>query len=256
MYLHWDTPHCQRRKWLKASVLNVGTIDMHLSEPSVFGCAAEASPQGKFNADSMLDSKARDLRSALIWTRRQPTDVWIMLSRTRVQTSACRAQVHGLLLGQSDTEQGPVTKRCKKAGGGGEKKGQIVCVLTAFRVIYTEWKKKLCRLHVSTWWELLNYWWMFLITSHKCWNITLLQCLEDEEGGLQCLACLGKHWLALNHGGPCVMALEMWLWERKVSIPSAGARERKWVIKPGGEKRKKKKRSFGGVLEPVILGST
>jgi len=41
----------------------------------------------------------------------------------------------------------------------------------------------------------------------------------------------------------------MWLCERKGSIPSAGARERKWVIKPGGKK-------ILGVLEPVILGST
>lgn len=32
---------------------------MHLTEPSVFGCAFEASPQGKFNADLMLDAKAR-----------------------------------------------------------------------------------------------------------------------------------------------------------------------------------------------------
>lgn len=49
-----------------------------------------------------------------------------------------------------------------------------------------------------------------------------------------------------------ILALEMRLCERKVSIPSAGARERKWVIKPGGEKKK----ILGGVLEPVILGST
>lgn len=48
-----------------------------------------------------------------------------------------------------------------------------------------------------------------------------------------------------------ILTLEMWLCERKVSIPSAGARERKWVIKPGG-----KKKGLGGVLEPVILGST
>lgn len=48
-----------------------------------------------------------------------------------------------------------------------------------------------------------------------------------------------------------ILALEMWLCERKVSIPSAGARERKWVIKP-----EEKKKSLCGVLEPVILGST
>lgn len=33
----------------------------------------------------------------------------------------------------------------------------------------------------------------------------------------------------------------MWLCERKVSIPSAGARERKWVIKPGGKKRPRRR---------------
>lgn len=236
---------------------------MHLTGLSVFGRAAQARPQGKFNADLMSDSKARAptaLRFEKCFDLNVPSTNRCM--DHAIQNTGSNVSVSHLSARPPFRSKwhrtGPCYKTLQKSrkGRGGEKKGQIVCVLTAFRVIYTEWKKKLCRLHVSTWWELLNYWWMFLITSHKCWNITLLQCLEDEEGGLQCLACLGKHWLALNHGGPCVMALEMWLWERKVSIPSAGARERKWVIKPGGEKKRKKKRSFGGVLEPVILGST
>lgn len=42
-----------------------------------------------------------------------------------------------------------------------------------------------------------------------------------------------------------ILALEMWLCERKVSIPSAGARERKWVIKPGEKKKKKLRRRAG-----------
>lgn len=61
-----------------------------------------------------------------------------------------------------------------------KKKDQIVCLCTHCIPGYLYRLKKLCRLHVSTWWELLNYWWMFLITSHKCWNTTLLQCLEEE----------------------------------------------------------------------------
>lgn len=40
-----------------------------------------------------------------------------------------------------------------------------------------------------------------------------------------------------------ILALEMRLCERKVSIPSAGARERKWVIKPGGEKKNPRRRA-------------
>lgn len=99
--------------------------------------------------------------------------------------------------------------------GRGRKKGQnCLCTHCIPGYLYRVKGGGLCRLHVSAWWELLNYGWMFLITPHKCWNITLCQCLEDEEGGLRRLACLGKHWLALNHGGPCVMALEMWLWEK------------------------------------------
>lgn len=35
----------------------------------------------------------------------------------------------------------------------------------------------------------------------------------------------------------------MWLCERKVSIPCAGARERKWVIKPGKKKKKPRRRA-------------
>lgn len=62
------------------------------------------------------------------------------------------------------------------------KKKQIVRLCTHCVPGYLYRVKKPCRLHVSTWWELLNYWWMFLITSHKCWNTTLLQCLEEEGG--------------------------------------------------------------------------
>lgn len=237
---------------------------MHLTEPSVFRCAAEASPQGKFNADLMLDpkppvptasrfEKCFDLNAP---STNRHMDHAIQNTGSNVSVSHLSARPP---FRSKWHRTGPCYKTLQKSrkGRGGEKKKGKSSVYSLHSGLFIQSeKKKLCRLHVSTWWELLNYWWMFLITSHKCWNITLLQCLEDEEGGLQCLACLGKHWLALNHGGPCVMALEMWLWERKVSIPSAGARERKWVIKPGGEKKRKKKRSFGGVLEPVILGST
>jgi len=47
-----------------------------------------------------------------------------------------------------------------------------------------------------------------------------------------------------------ILALEMWLCERKVSIPSAGARERKWVIKP--KKKKKKPRRRAGASDSGI----
>ena len=46
-----------------------------------------------------------------------------------------------------------------------------------------------------------------------------------------------------------ILALEMWLCERKVSIPSAGARERKWVIKP---REKKKARRRAGATDSGI----
>lgn len=46
-----------------------------------------------------------------------------------------------------------------------------------------------------------------------------------------------------------ILALEMWLCERKVSIPPAGARERKWVIKP---RKKKKPRRRAGATDSGI----
>lgn len=52
--------------------------------------------------------------------------------------------MHNLLSGQSDTEQGLLENAAKSREGGGggrereKKKGKIVCILTAFRVIYTE----------------------------------------------------------------------------------------------------------------------
>lgn len=222
---------------------------MHLTEPSVFGCAAEESPQGKFNADLMSDSKAP---VPTAWRFEKCFDLNVPSTDRRmdhaIQNTGSNVSVSRLSARPPFRSKwhrtGPCYKTLQKSrkGGGRKKRANRLCTHCIPGYLYRVKKKKLCRLHVSTWWELLNYWWMFLITSHKCWNITLLQCLEDEEGGLQCLACLGKHWLALNHGGPCVMALEMWLWERKVSIPSAGARERKWVIKPGGEKKREKKK--------------
>lgn len=90
-------------------------------------------------------------------------------------------------LGSKWHRTGLLTKCCKRQEERERererKKGQIVCLCTHCIPGYLYRVKKLCRLHVSTWWELLNYWWMFLITSHKCWNTTLLQCLEEEEGG-------------------------------------------------------------------------
>ena len=100
----------------------------------------------------------------------------------KVSVSLVAAQPH--LSGQSDTEQGFLQNVAKsRKRGRKKKKGRIVCLCTHCIPGYLYRVKKLCRLHVSTWWELLNYWWMFLITSHKCWNTTLLQCLEEEEGG-------------------------------------------------------------------------
>lgn len=201
----------------------------------------------------LMPTASRFAGSFESWTR----DVWCLLCKTRgsnISMSHLRAQPP---FRSKRHRTGPVTKSCMEQGGG-EKKGQnCLCTHCIPGYLYRVRGGGLCRLHVSAWWELLNYGWMFLITPHKCWNITLCQCLEDEEGGLRRLACLGKHWLALNHGGPCVMALEMWLWEKS---------EHSFCWREGEEMGNKTKegagvgglveRSFGGVLEPVILGST
>lgn len=122
-------------------------------------------------------------RKALIWICCQHT-VWCMdHSIWNMNLRGCMllvtAQPH---LGLKWHRTGLLTKCCKKKKQGGKKKSQLVCLCTHCIPGYLYRVKKLCRLHVSTWWELLNYMWMFLITSHKCWSTTLLQCLE--EGGL------------------------------------------------------------------------
>lgn len=173
-----------------------GAIDMHFTETSTFGyaaveaAAAAASAWGHFNAqcvrlyDSQSDSlklkKSFDL-SVGVWC--MDHCVWNM--NLKVSMSLVTAQPH---LGSKWHRTGLLTKcwerEKKKKQEERKKKDQIVCLCTHCIPGYLYRVKKLCRLHVSTWWELLNYWWMFLITSHKCWNTTLLQCLEEEEGGL------------------------------------------------------------------------
>lgn len=135
---------------------------------------------------SLTEWKSEVKKIVLIWMCCQYMTSWSTFSEwddymnRSISVSHVRAQI---LFGSKRHSTGLLVKCCKKAGRRKKKKPNRLCVLTAFQVIYTAWKK-LCRLHVSAWWELLNYWWMFLITSHKCWNITLLQCLEGEEGGL------------------------------------------------------------------------
>lgn len=153
---------------------------------------------GSFLCSLTLDYKAlriwqsQVIGEALIWMCCQRViygSCYLEHAFVKVSVSLVTAQPR---IGSKWHRTGLLTKCCKRQEEVEEEekkerereRDQIVCLCTHCIPSYLYRVKKLCRLHVSTWWELLNYWWMFLITSHKCWNTTLLQCLEEEEGGL------------------------------------------------------------------------
>lgn len=164
--------------WAPMSVtLLFSAIHQHSTEPFTFRCTTATTTLGRFYTPCSQESiwylhrsTLKLLQSFYFSSNARP---WCMNVRSPWNMN------FSFISGQTDTDQGllpNVAKSRKKK----KRRANRLCTYCIPGYLYRE--EKLCRLHVSAWWELLNYCWMFLITSHKCWNTTLLQCLEEEGG--------------------------------------------------------------------------
>lgn len=137
----WNHMSCCTAPW---------AIDMHFTQPSTFGCNAESSRSFAMLADVERDSQSDSLQFiGKLWFE-SAVSVWCMDVRYREHEFKSQAERVACKWTTSSrvkvTQNRASYKMLQKAGrreGWGEKMTKSsVCVLTAFQVIYTEWKKE------------------------------------------------------------------------------------------------------------------